>query len=96
MPLEALEDTLETACLIGLLCKNRVSSGVLSFWAVMVTGGGKVDASLDMREIDSGESPVEDASLLTVGGSWHGSPSITSDRQLFVDTIGMRLAGSTL
>jgi hypothetical protein len=69
IPLEASEDTLETACLIGLLCKYRVSSGVLSFWAVIVTGWGKIVASLDIREIDSGDSPVEDASLLTVGGS---------------------------
>jgi hypothetical protein len=48
-----------------------------------------------MREIDRGDVPV-DASLLTVGGSWQGSPSITKDRQLFVDIRGMRLAGSTL
>ena len=42
--------TLETACLIGLLCKNRVSSGVLSFWAVMVTGWGKVNEPQHERD----------------------------------------------
>lgn len=61
-----------------------------------MTGGGRVAASRDMREMDRGDNPVEDESLLTVGGSWQGSPSITRDRQLIVETMGMRLAGSTL
>lgn len=74
MPLLLLEEAVvdnnfDTAFLVALFCKYRVSNGVLSFCAVMVTGGGKVDASLDISDTDNGDSPVEEASLRTVGGS---------------------------
>ena len=75
MPLLLLEEAVvddtnfDTAFLVALFCKYRVSNGVLSFCAVMVTGGGKVDASLDISDMDNGDSPVDDTSLRTVGGS---------------------------
>jgi hypothetical protein len=53
---------------------NFVSIGVLSFCAVTVTGcNSGIDESLAIREIESGEVPVADESLLTVGGSYFNS-----------------------
>jgi hypothetical protein len=53
-----------------------------------------VAASLSISDTESGEEvPVPDR---IVGGNWHGSPSKTRDRQLFVDVRGIREAGSTL
>lgn len=49
---------------------NFVSMGVLSFWAVTVTGcKSGIDDSLVMRAIESGDVPVAEVSLRTVGGS---------------------------
>jgi hypothetical protein len=49
---------------------NFVSMGVLSFWAVTVTGcRSEIDDSLVMRAVESGDVPVAEVSLRTVGGS---------------------------
>ena len=61
--------TLDTACLMDLVSRYLFSNGVLSFCAVTVTGEGSVLASLDINEMDNGDSPVDDESLRTVGGS---------------------------
>jgi hypothetical protein len=87
----SLDRIRDIACFTGRVSKYEVSLSVLST-GELTDGEGSVAANLSINDTESGV----DCPLRTVGGNWHGSPNMTSDRQLFVEVTGINVAGSTL
>ena len=59
---------------------------------IFIAGCGNIAANLSIKDIDNSELEP----CFTVAGSWHGSPSMTIERQLFEAVKGIEVAGSTL